>query len=299
MFDYKYYSPQTYEEALTVLSISSEQMKILGGGTDLLIRIRDGREKPEALLDISHLDLSYINLIDVSKTVVGSMTGLNEILEYPNLPEPLSILKEAAEEVGGFQTRSSGTIGGNICTGVPTADMAIPLLALEANLLIESKHGKRTISLEDFFIGPRKIDLSKDEMLKEIIITNVELKEGQWGTAFIKIGKRKAMRLAVMNIAVVVNINPVDLKINKIRAAMGAVAPVPLRLCKVENYLTGKIYSQAVVNEAIEILLSEINPRDSFRSSREYRMDLAGVLFERALRKSVDKALKGGDSSVS
>ncbi|MEL7567299.1 MAG: FAD binding domain-containing protein [Dehalobacterium sp.] len=298
MLDYKYYSPKTYEEALTLLSTSAEQMKVLGGGTDLLIRIRDEREKPEALLDISHLGLSYINPIG-DKTIIGSMTSLNEVWEYGDFPEPLHILKEAAGEVGGFQTRSSGTIGGNICTGVPTADIALPLLALEANLHIESKQGSRVISLNNFFAGPRKIDLNKDEILKEVIITNTEFKEGQWGTAFIKIGKRKAMRLAVMNIAVVMNINPVDLRINKIRAAMGAAAPVPLRLYKVEEYLTGKIYSRAVVNEAKEILLAEVNPRDSFRSSREYRMDLAGVLFERALTKSANKALRGGDSNAS
>jgi len=298
LLDYKYYSPQTYEEALTVLSTSAEQMKILGGGTDLLIRIRDNREKPEALLDISQLDLSYINST-ADKTIVGSMTSLNEILEHANFPEPLNILKEAAGEVGGFQTRSSGTIGGNICTGVPTADMTLPLLALEANLFLESQQGNRIISLNDFFVAPRKTVLNKDEILKEIIIKNGECKEGQWGSAFIKIGKRKAMRLAVMNIAVVMNINPADLRINKIRAAMGAVAPVPLRLCKVEDYLTGKIYSKAVVNEAKEILLAEINPRDSFRSSREYRMDLATVLFERALAKSLNRALRGGDRDVS
>lgn len=298
MLSYNYFIPKTYEEALEILFDSPKQIKILGGGTDLLIRIRNRKEKPVDLVDISSVDLSYIKSANMNKTIIGSMTNLNAILNYPSFPEPLKVLKDAAKEIGGVQTRSLATIGGNVCTGVPTADMAITLLALEADLFLESKKGARIIPIEEFFISPKVTALNKDEILKEIIITSTELNEGKWGANFIKIGKRKSMRLAVLNIAIVVNVNPVNKKINTVRIAMGAVAPIPLRLYEVENFLLGKIYSQKVVNEAESILFTQINPRDSIRSSSEYRRDLAGVLFRRALERAVEEALKGGNSNA-
>lgn len=292
MAQYEYILPGNIDEALNIFAAKKGKFQILGGGSDLLIRIKDEKESVDYLLDIASLNLDYIQEQDQG-IAIGAMTSLSKIMDSTTINEKYEILSETAKEVGGFQTRNIGTIGGNICTGLPSADMAIPLLVREAKLKINGLEGESIIPIDEFFLEPRKTKLPENALLKEILIEE-STGEGSQGSSYIKIGKRKAMRLCILSAGVNIFIDPKTKIINKIRIAMGTVAPIPLRLYKVEEVMTGKEYSEELIKEAISVMEGVIQPRTSLRATCEYRTDLARVLLKRTVQKSVMRAIDGG-----
>ncbi|MEW5783951.1 MAG: FAD binding domain-containing protein [Bacillota bacterium] len=295
MSGYKYIFPADLPEALRILAGEEYGVTVLGGGTDLLVRVRDGKERPGALLDLSSLNLDYIEEKEAG-VVIGAMTSLTKVIDHAVIRRRYPILAEAAAEVGGFQTRNMGTIGGNICTGLPSADMAIPLLVLEAKLNTVSLDGAEIIPVDRFFIAPRKIRLAPGALLKEIIVSS-DRGNGARGSSFIKFGKRKAMRLCIISVGVNLLVDPATKVIDTIRIAMGTMSPIPLRLYKVEAFMTGKPLSDALLKEAVAIMETEISPRTSLRATCEFRTDLARVLLKRAVNLSAGRAMEGGAAS--
>lgn len=290
--DYRYIIPGSIDEAFKTLC-GAEEVKILAGGTDLMVRVRDGKETPEILLDIAGLGFDYI-APGPEAVSIGAMTPLAEIT-MANFREPFAILAEAAIEIGGVQTRNMGTVGGNLCMGIPSADLAVPMLALEARLKLISASGERIVPATDFFLAPRKTVLGKHEILKEIMIMHPDYDKDRWGSSFLKLGSKKSMRLTIVSAGAVVNINPLSMVINKIAAAMGNVAPVPVRLFAVEQYMAGKCFSEQLLREAAEVMKKELAPRTSMRATMEYREYIAPVLFKRAVRAGIERALKGAE----
>src|SRR5512146_2609943 len=169
----------------------------LAGGTDLLIHIRAGVKSPRHLVDLSGLGLSYV-CQDNGLVKIGAMTTFQEILESDIVRRDLACLAESAAEIGAVQTRNMATVGGNICSAVPSADSAPPLLVLDAQLKIAGCQGERVLPLDRFFSGPKKNVLQPGEFLVEI---QVPVPPARTGTRFLKIGRRKAMTLAVVNAA--------------------------------------------------------------------------------------------------
>lgn len=290
MAEISYVSPKTLEEALTVLARNPDTTAVLAGGTDLMVRVRDGKETPQTLLDISRLGLDKILVTDQGVSI-GAMTDLTSIVEHPVLKEQFQVLSESAQEVGGLQTRNMGTIGGNVCTGLPSADVAIPLLVLGAEFILSGSEGERIVPADEFFLAPRKIDLRPDELLTEI---RFALPPEEFGSAFIKFGKRKAMRLCIMNIGVALSLDSQFGAISSCRLAMGTAAPVPLRLTKTEAFLQGKQWNSETEAEAVTIMETEIKPRTSLRATKEYRQNLARVLLKRAVTLSIKRAGESG-----
>ncbi|MDI6707349.1 MAG: FAD binding domain-containing protein [Bacillota bacterium] len=287
-----YLGPKNLEEGLKILSQNNGSIKILAGGSDLLNRIRSGKKHVEILLDASSFCLEYIRE-QGGDLVIGAMTKLSMVEDSVLLEqEPLAILRESAGQVGGWQTRNLATIGGNICTGNSSSDMAVALLALDAKLRLVSLKGERVIPIDEFFIAPRKVDVREDEILKEIIIGKFSNAKG-WGSHFVKFGKRKSNCIATVNAGAVLGINNNTRKISAVRIAMGTVAPTPVRLYKTEKFLENRIFSQSVIDEAVKVMEKEISPRTSFRATKEFREDIARVFFNRAVQKSGEKALGG------
>lgn len=293
MIDFKYVNPQNLEEGLKILSENSENMTVIAGGSELLNRIRSGKQTPKALLDISAFGLEYINS-ENEKLIIGAMTKLSAVESSSFLKEqPFTVLTESAGLVGGWQTRNLGTIGGNICTGNSSADMAVSLLALNARLKLVSFNNERIIPVDDFFKGPRIVNLQENEILKELIIDKPNESKG-WGGHFIKFGKRKTNCISTINIAAVLKVDITTSEIQNVRIAMGTVANTPIRLYKCEELLKNKKYSEALIDEAINTMRSEISPRTSFRATKEYREEIARVIFKRVLEKSYEKCMEGG-----
>jgi len=286
-----YLNPGSLKEALNIKGHYGKEVTVLAGGTDLLVRMKSGKEAPSHLLDLQQAGPDHIQLN--SDVRIGAMASLSEIVDHQGLQEKYPILAEAAREVGAIQTRTLATLGGNICTGIPSADMIPPLLVLDSQLVLSSSRGDRVIRLEDFLLGPRQLLLEEDEIVTEIIIPGRK-SPGRQGFAFLKVGKRKALRLSIINVAIKLELDPDSDVINDITMVMGTVAPVPLRLRKVEEFMSGRKLTGELVTEATPLIKESISPRTSLRASKEYRLYLAETLFARGLELARQRA-QGGE----
>jgi len=278
--DSNYMIPKTLDECLVLLGQNKGEMKVLAGGTEILPRMRIGKEQVGAILDISGLGLNYIHE-DEEKIAIGAMTDISSINEYfACAHQPVRILSEAARQIGSWQTRNLATVGGNICAGNSCADLAVALLVLDAKLKIVCKEHNRTVPIDRFFLSPREVNLNKNEILTEISINKTS--GYGYGSCFIKNGVRKGHCIAIMSVAVAMKIGA-GMEAENVKTSVGVLAPTPIRLYKTEEFLTGNKLSDAVIEKAQEIMLAEISPRTSLRSTMEYRLDIAPVLLKRAI----------------
>ncbi|MBE3127803.1 MAG: FAD binding domain-containing protein, partial [Candidatus Atribacteria bacterium] len=187
---------------------------------------------------------------------------------------------QAAEHFADPLVRNNATIGGNLATASPAADMAVPLLTLGAIIKIESIRQKREVKLKEFFLGPGKTVLQDDEMIVGIEFEQSDISKNGY---FVKLGQRKAMAIAIASLAL--NLEIKQNKIIQIRIAMGSVAPMPIRLTGVEEFLRNKEIKNGLIEEAVNKVSEEVNPINDIRASGEYRRYIAGILFKRAFEK--------------
>ncbi|MCJ7813952.1 MAG: FAD binding domain-containing protein, partial [Candidatus Atribacteria bacterium] len=190
------------------------------------------------------------------------------------------ILIQAAEQFADPTVRNNATIGGNLVTASPAADMAVPLLTLDVLIKIESVRQKREVWLKDFFLGPGKTVLQDDEMIVGIEFEQSDINKNGY---FIKLGQRKAMAIAIASLAL--NLEVKQKKIIQIRIAMGSVAPMPIRLTGTEKYLVNKEIDDKLVEDAMDRVREEVKPISDIRASEEYRRYISGILFKRAFKK--------------
>ena len=277
----KYFRPFTVEEALSLLSRYGG--RAIAGGTDLLVL------KPpevECIIDLSYLPLRYIKQ-DKDGLRIGAITTFRDLETSSTLKKGVyGILAEAAHLVGYVTVRNMNTVGGNLCNAVPSADIAPPLLALDAKVKIENLAGERMVALEEFFVGPRKTILRHDELLTEILVPEQPISAG---AAFEKIG-RTSEDIALVNVATRVTLTH-DGTCNDVKIALGAVAPSPIRAKKAEALLIGKKPDDALLEEVALVASDETKPIDDVRGSAEYRRVVSKVLVKRTLDKAIRRAV--------
>lgn len=278
MFPIAYHTFETLEEVLRFIG-EEDDYRLIAGGTDLMVRYRAGKERAGKLVNLLIPELTGVRETP-TEFIVGASTSLTSLADaFRSLGEPFSMLCAAAESVGSCQTRNLGTVGGNLCTGNASSDMATALLAADTRLTICSRGGERELPLEKFFVRNRVVNLDRGELLKEIRIP----KPSAFRTAadFRKLGKRKGHVIATLNLAVVLELDDRGL-IRKVRLAGGTLAPRPIRFYESEKLLAGCPAEGPELLHALEqvraCLLTEIEPRDSLRGSREYRMRTAPAL---------------------
>ncbi len=285
MHKFRFINPKSLVEALEYLNQYGKEAKIIAGGTDLLVQLRNEDGKLAGVKYLVNID-SLPNLrqikIDENYISIGTLVNHAEIASSELIWAKVSFLSKAASMIGSPQIRNGGTIGGNLINASPAADMAVPLLTLDAIVKIESIREKREVKLKDFFLGQGKTVLQDDEMMVEIKFEKSELnKNGH----FIKLGQRNAMIIAIASIAV--NLEVRKNKIIRIRVAAGSVAPMPIRLTVVEEFLKNKEINNKLIKEAINKVSEEVNPISDIRASTEYRRYASGILFKRAFKKLV------------
>jgi CO/xanthine dehydrogenase FAD-binding subunit len=282
MKQFEYLSIKAKEEALECLQKEKTRICLVAGCSNVLPYIRDKIISAKLLMDISDIE----TLIHIEKNEneisIGALTTISDLINSQLIKENCQILYQAAEDFADPLVRNTATIGGNLADASPAADMAPPLLALNAVLVVESLSKKREILLKDFFIGPRKTVLNSDEM-----ITSIKVKENSinGNGCFLKLGLRKAMSISIASIAVVLEVE--NNKIADIRIAMGSVAPKPIRLFKTEKYLKNNQIDNKLIEEAMRMIGDEIKPIGDIRASAEYRTHVSGVLFKRALERLI------------
>jgi len=279
----EYFKPTSVEEAVKLLARYGEKGSFIAGGTDVLV-MKD--PQIEALIDITALGLNYIKS-DSQGIRIGAATIFADIEISPVLSKcPYQIGAKAAHEIGTPQIRNLGTIGGNICSAVPSADSAPVLLALDATLNIAGTTGERSMDITDFFQAVRKNALDRGELLTEIQLPTFP---AYTETAFIKKGRVATADLAVVNVAVRLTM-AADNTCQDVRIALGAVAPTPLRAREAEAMLRGEKPQEALLERVAACASEEIKAISDVRSSAEYRMTLSRVLVERALKEAIARA---------
>lgn len=282
MNQFKYVSPKTIEEVLKLLQQEKSKACIVAGCSNVLPYIKDKNLPAKLLLDIS--DIEELNYVKESEGEIhiGAGTTISDLINSKIIREECNILYQAAEQFADPIIRNSATIGGNLADASPAADVAPPLLVLDAVLEVESMDGKRGISLKNFFIGPRKTVLHDDEM-----ITSIKSKDDSINKngCFIKLGLRQAMAISLATVALILKLEK-D-KVADVRIAMGSIAPIPLRLIKVEEFLKNKKINNELIEEAVKKVREEVNPISDIRASAEYRRYISGILFKRAFKKLI------------
>lgn len=276
--DFDYYSPRTLEEALK--DLRAEGARVLAGGTDILNEIKTGWQAPEALVYI--LGISDLDVLDWRDGLrIGSATLWSKLEEDDRVKEKYPALYDAVKSMGAVQIRNMATLTGNICTASPGADSASPLMALSAQVEISrmNQRGrieKRVLALEDFFTGPRKTALEPGDLVTAISIPEPPASSG---SAFRKIA-RVTLSIAKINCAVYVERKG---KIcAKVRAALGGVAPRPVRAFMFEKSLTGGELTSSSMARAAETLTEDISPRTA-RSTAAYKTHAARFLIQDTL----------------
>lgn len=284
-----YAKPQDLEEALSFLSKAPEATKILAGGTDLIIQLRSRETEAEYILDLGGLEeLKQIRL-EGENIILGSMTTFTQVEEDPIIRKHVPVLAEAAGSVGSPQIRNRGTVGGNIANAAVAADSVPALMALDAKVKLVSTAGERVVELVEVPVGLNKTSIRRDEILTEIIIPVP--KENTLG-AFIKIGRRKAMAIARLNLALQVTFDESD-KISEAKLALGAVGTTAYRVPEVEELLAGQVLSAELVDKACKTVNEVVANKLGSRPTAPYKKTIAAAALRRAFAR-LNAAKEGG-----
>lgn len=284
MPEFEYVVPETLAEACAVLGQFGGRAKVLAGGSDLIVKMKAGLEKPACLVSLKRLhELKGIRHEAGVGVRIGARVTHNELVTSPVLGLWFPSIPAAAASMAGYQIRNVGTVGGNLVNAVPSADLPPILLALNAKVKLVGAAGARTVPIEEFFVGPGKTVLVPGEILTEVIIPEQEIT----GSHYLKFGLRKADALAVVGVAAAVKMQG-DVFAD-VRIALGAVAPVPLRARAAEDALRGKPATEENFAAAGKLAVQAAKPITDIRGSAEYRYHLVDVLTRDALRTAIER----------
>jgi xanthine dehydrogenase FAD-binding subunit len=278
--------PDSLETAVAMLKADAD-LRVIAGGTDVLIRIQHGGDGWSRLLSLRNIKaLEAISLREDGTIVIGATAPFAKIFLDPIIREHLPSLAEAAVSMGGPQIRNVATIGGNICNGAVSGDSASTLFALEALLKLESEDGERIIPIHEFYAGPGKVHLRPGELLTAVLIPRSSY-QGTGGH-YIKFAMRKAMDIATLGVSVICRVQ--DGLFEDLRIGLGVAAPVPIRCAEAEAYAKGRPVTVATCQEIGRLAVKATKARTSWRASKDYREHLVEVLTERAVLESAKRA---------
>ena len=278
--------PESIDAAVAMLHADSG-LRIIAGGTDVLIRIQHGGAGWSQLLSLRKVkELEAISLREDGTIVIGATAPFARIFLDPVIREHLPSLAEAAVSMGGPQIRNVATIGGNICNGAVSGDSASTLFALDALLRLQSQDGERIIPIHEFYAGPGKVHLQPGEMLTAILVPRASY-QGTGGH-YIKFAMRKAMDIATLGVSVICRVQGGTF--SDLRIGLGVAAPVPIRCAEAEAYALGRPVDVATCREIGKLAVKASKARTSWRASKDYREHLIEVLTERAVLEAATRA---------
>jgi xanthine dehydrogenase FAD-binding subunit len=282
----EYFEAGSVGEATALLAANSE-LKIIAGGTDVLVKMQHGQLQSAKLLSIRNLrELERIEKLPDGTVNIGALATFNSIFRNANINAEFPALAEAAVSMGGPQIRNVATIGGNICNGATSADSASTLFALDAKLRLQSITGERIVQIQEFYLGPGKVALQPGELLTAILISP----ENYRGFAghYIKFAMRKAMDIATLGVSVLCKLS--DGVLAEVKIGLGVAGPTPLRCLEAEAFAKGKDISTQTVEQIAALAVKSTNARTSWRASKEYREHLVQELTARALHVAIHRA---------
>jgi carbon-monoxide dehydrogenase medium subunit len=288
--NFAYESPGTIDEAVRLLTEYAGRARLIAGGTDIVVQMKESATRfpyPELVVGLSRIpELKGIEFSGGAGLRIGAATTMAEVAAHPAVRERYAALAEGAGVVGSLQTMNMATIGGNLCNAAPSADTAPALLAFDAQAVIASPSGPRTIGLADFFAGPGQTTLAPGELLAEV---RVPVPASRTGSAYRRHTPRKQMDIAVVGVAAVVTLGDGG-RIESAYIALGAVAPTPVRAPQAEASLAGEAVSDETFARAAEIAARECSPISDQRGTADFRRHLVRVMTERMLRAAAERA---------
>lgn len=266
--------------------------QVIAGGSDVLVQIREGKRAGKELVSIYMIDeLRGIKLDEDEAIRIGSLTSFSSITKNHIIQKYINVLGEAVDQIGGPQIRNIGTIGGNTCNGVTSADSASTLFAWDAIVEITGVNGIRRIPVQDFYVKAGTVDLKPGEIQTAIIIPKSSY-ENHYGH-YIKYAMREAMDIATTGCSVNVKLSDDKKIFEDVRIAYGVAGPIPMRAEKAEAFLKGKEVSGKNIEKFANTVLEDINPRDSWRASKAFRCHIGVVMAQKACEKATK--LAGGE----
>jgi len=274
----EYTAPAGLAEALQVKQERGAAARVIAGGTDLILRMRDKVLSPSLLIDLRKISLHDIRH-EGGETRLGACVSLTQVLESAAINSRYPALCAACREFAGPPIRNRATLGGNIVNASPAADLVPPLIAYDATILLSSTGGDRVLPLVEFFTGPGQSVMQPDEILTEIRLP--ELPPSSAAT-FIKLGQRRSMAISQVNLTVRLS-TAASGAVSDARIVLGAVAPTPLRATAAEAIIAGKRVSEELLRAAAQQARDEVTPISDVRASQSYRLAMTEVLVRRAL----------------
>lgn len=277
---------KSIDEAIKLLN-ECENPLIISGGTDVLISAREGKYRDNTLISIHGIkELKGVYLQSNGDISIQAASSFTSIVEDEIINSHIDFLGQAADLVGGPQVRNVGTIGGNICTAMPSADTATSLLVLEAIVNLEGASGRRSMRLNEFYTGPGKSVKKTDEILTHFTIEKDKY-EGYKGF-YIKYAMRNAMDISTLGCAALVKLSDDKSTIEDVKLGFAVAAPTPIRAKGLEEQLKGAklddIY-EVIVNN----ILNDLSPRDSWRASKDFREHMLVEICSRSLEGAINK----------
>ena len=274
--------PKGLPEAFSMMeSKKGQKLVILAGGTDIVPPLREHHIQVDCFLDIALLGLDGIRE-QGDGVVLGACATMKQIATSPTMKKHFPALAKAAGNVGAVQTRGLATVGGNLCSGVPSMDSMPSLLVYDAVFTIESAAGTRKVAAAEFITGPRRTVMQYGDILTEIFLP---FPQADFKSDFIKFGRRRALSLSIVNVAF--GADTAGKKLTNARVAIGASAPTPVRALEAEKYLEGKTLANIDFDELARLVKASIKPISDIRASAEYRSDLAAALIAKLVKAAV------------
>lgn len=288
------YIPHDLQNLLEFLAANGQDVVLISGGSDLMPRIKRRLIKPKLLVDLSSLhELDYIRQ-EENRVKIGSLNTISKLAESALLSDRYEAFKQVAARFGGPAIRNVATVGGNVAAAASSEDLIPVLLALDADVKTISAKRQHTTPLREFIVGKRRTALSPAELIAEISFQ--ELNESSW-CAFEKVGRRNSLIIALVSVAVCLQLDPENLRLSQIRVALNRVkGKIPERALRVENTLRGRILSQSTITEGLQTLEDELSLTSDYRASAEYRVEAAKTCLERAIKSCVEGIIHQGNS---
>ena len=285
---FEYHAPSSLEEALLLLGEKGAGARVLAGGTDLMVKMRHGMLNPGALIAIKGIaGLDGISFDSRKGLTIGATALLADVASNTKIRRKYPAVSDAARETANVQIRNMGTLVGNLCNAAPSADNAPVLLALSAEVVLQSLQGKRRLPLAQFFTGPGVTAMEPEEILTSVF---VPLPPPHSGASYQHLSARGKVDIAAVGVAAMVTMN--GNRCEKARIFLGAVAPIPMRATKTERVVEGKALTPKVLAETGRQAAREARPITDVRAGAAYRRQMTAVLTRRALTKARQRALQ-------
>ena len=283
-----YERPTNLKAALEILQNNGETTKILAGGTDILTKLRIRREQPDLLLDSKEIpELNELSYNPDSGLTVGGAVPFYKLYAHADVIKYYQSIVDSTKIIGGIPIQGRATLGGNLCNAAPSADAIPTLIVLGATATIHSLNDSREVPISEFCTGPGSTILNTNEIVVSI---NIPSPKQNSGAHYMRFMQRNEMDIAVVGVGTSVELSDDGSKFKDAQVSLASVAPTPLHVTSITDYLSGKEINDENIEKAGELAKDATKPISDMRGTAEYRQHLCTVLTKRSLKQSIERA---------